>query len=463
MHEIFGRLLTLAFGLATVVTLAYFARWLFSSPLAGILAACFYAVFPGSVYYGRTFTPDGVMVFFLTAALYASARFLLDDETLAPRPLARTAALVTLAYLAKPVAVMGILPIGVVAWQRLRAGRPTRATAIAVLLAVPLLILWLYDRRVASYAQWHWASGIVALHVLPGLRDSLAGAAGFTAKLAAFRTALGMLRQTMLGSVGFVCSVAAFGALPWIAVRSRPLLWAWLIAGARLRLRRRYRRARRLLHVSAASAVRARHRRRRRGGGRRGPHRDGVPDRAGRALCGHRRPRVGRSFQGRAAVAPYYAYDARVYRNATSLDATPGQRRARGHRALRSGRPVLHRPIRMGRGSGHLDAVRRRERNRQGRALLHLDRRQPLAPKCRSCAPGCSVFRFEIPRPHGSSTKPIRAKRFRAPMHSGARSVAPERAGNGRAFLDRTALCSVRPLQRPMPSNSRKSAANASG
>ena len=80
VHEIFGRLLTMAFSLATVVTLAYFARWLFRSALAGLIAAFFYAVFPGSVYYGRTFMPDCAMVFFLTAALYAVTRYLVEDD-----------------------------------------------------------------------------------------------------------------------------------------------------------------------------------------------------------------------------------------------------------------------------------------------------------------------------------------------------------------------------------------------
>jgi len=120
IHEIFGRLLTVGFGLATVVALAYFARWLFASSIAGLAAAFLFAVFPGSVYYGRTFMPDTAMVFFLTAALYAVARFLLEDSTLAPRALARTAALVTLAYLAKPVAAIGLLPIAAVVAQRLR-------------------------------------------------------------------------------------------------------------------------------------------------------------------------------------------------------------------------------------------------------------------------------------------------------------------------------------------------------
>ncbi|MEO6835390.1 MAG: glycosyltransferase family 39 protein [Candidatus Tumulicola sp.] len=321
VHEIFGRLVTLAFSLATVVTLAHFARWLFTSSLAGITAAFFFAVFPGSVYYGRSFMPDTAMVFFLTAALYGLARFLLEDPTLAPRMLARTAALLTFAYLAKPVAVIAVLPLAAVVAQRLRAGLATRASAAAVLLIVPLAILWLYDRRVASYAEWHWASGITTLHVLPALRDAFGSFSGFAAKCAAFRSALGMLSQTMLGSTGFACSVAAFFTLPWVTARSKPLLWAWLIAalayvfvvvtvervdyymypllplcalaigGAAARF------------VNAAIAA--------------------VAAPAARYALVALLPVLGLVVlvQGRAAVAPYYDYNPQAYRNALRLDA----------------------------------------------------------------------------------------------------------------------------------------------
>ncbi|MBV8373651.1 MAG: glycosyltransferase family 39 protein, partial [Candidatus Eremiobacteraeota bacterium] len=229
-HEIFGRFISVAFSLATTVTLAYFARWLFASAVAGLVAAFFFAVFPGSVYYGRTFMPDAAMVFFLTAALYGAARLLLEDPSLRPRPLARATALVTFAYLAKPVAVLALLPLIALIWQRLRVGLPTRPTAAGVPLLVPLLILWLYDRRVASYAEWHWASGITQLHVLPALRDGFASLASFQAKVTAFGGAIGMLRETLLGTSGFLCSIAGFLALPWLASRSRALLWSWLVA-----------------------------------------------------------------------------------------------------------------------------------------------------------------------------------------------------------------------------------------
>ncbi|HEY5425831.1 MAG TPA: glycosyltransferase family 39 protein, partial [Candidatus Tumulicola sp.] len=66
LHPIFGRLITMAFSLGTIAVVAAFGRWLFKSANAGLAAAFLFAVYPGSVYYGRTFTPDTAMVFFLT-------------------------------------------------------------------------------------------------------------------------------------------------------------------------------------------------------------------------------------------------------------------------------------------------------------------------------------------------------------------------------------------------------------
>jgi 4-amino-4-deoxy-L-arabinose transferase-like glycosyltransferase len=231
IHEVFGRLISIAFSLGTVVAVAYFARWLFDCSVAGCMAAFFYAVYPGSVYYGRTFTPDTAMVFFLTAALYAVTRFLLEDDRLSPRPLARVTALLTFAYLAKPVAVVGAVPVLAAAWERLRTGKDLRVTAIAILFAVPLLILWLYDRRVSSYAEWHWASGITTLHVLPALRAAFSSISGFAAKLDAFRLVLGMFEATMTGRVAAWLALASFIALPWVTSRAKAVLWAWLAAG----------------------------------------------------------------------------------------------------------------------------------------------------------------------------------------------------------------------------------------
>jgi 4-amino-4-deoxy-L-arabinose transferase-like glycosyltransferase len=231
VHEIFGRLIAFAFSLGTIVMVAVFARWLFDSPLAGTIAGFFYAIFPGSVYYGRTFMPDGAMVFFLTVALYAAAPLLLDRERLAARGVAWTTALLSVAYLAKPVALLGLAPLGGLVWDRFRARKAMVPAAIATLIVLPVALVWLYDRRVASYAEWHWASGITRLHVLPSLGGAFASLAALAAKCTQFRLALGMLRETMLGQISFLLAIAAFFALPWITARSKTLLWAWLAGG----------------------------------------------------------------------------------------------------------------------------------------------------------------------------------------------------------------------------------------
>ncbi len=231
VHEIFGRLISLVFSVGTVVIIGLFARWLFFSATAGLIAAFFFATFPGSVYYGRTFTPDTTMVFFLTAALYAVTRFIVEDEALTQRGLARVTALLTFAYLAKPVAVAGIIPVLGVIWERARAGRTMRVTALAVLLVIPLLILGVYDQRVSAHAEWHWASGITSLHVVPALKEAFTSGSGFALKFSQFREVLGMLRATMLGTLATILTVAAFIALPWVQTRSKAVLWGWLIGG----------------------------------------------------------------------------------------------------------------------------------------------------------------------------------------------------------------------------------------
>jgi hypothetical protein len=175
--------------------------------------------------------PDSAMVFFLTVALYATARYLSRDGILALRRVAGPAVLLALAYLAKPVAALALIPLVAMLGQRLRAHRAGTLAASAILIVVPLAVLALYDRRVASYAEWHWASGITQLHVLPALRVALTTPSGFVEKFGAFFGTLGMLRETMAGKIGFALALAGFVALPWMRSRSNALLWGWLLGG----------------------------------------------------------------------------------------------------------------------------------------------------------------------------------------------------------------------------------------
>ena len=230
VHEIFGRLITIAFSLGTVALLALFGRWLFSSAIAGILAALFYAIMPGSVYYGRTFTPDAVMVFFMTAALYALCRLVLDEERWRPRSVIWCTVLLTLALLAKPVAIVAMVPVVVLMLERIRSGRTFSVLPATAILVVPLLAYSLYDKAVAAHAEWHWTSGIFALHVLPSLQASLASGAAFLLKFTRFHVMLGELARTMIGPGVTALAMLGF-LLPPRVMRSRSLLWTWLAAG----------------------------------------------------------------------------------------------------------------------------------------------------------------------------------------------------------------------------------------
>jgi hypothetical protein len=229
VHEVFGRLISLAFGVGTILVLAPFGRWLFRSAVAGVAAAAVFAMLPGAWYYSRTFMPDTTMVFFLTCALYAGGRWIVDDDARSWHGWWPAAVLLAVAFLAKPVAVLGAIPLAAAAVAHLGwRGALTRVQlwALALVAFVPLGI---YDHIVSSHAEWHWASGITTLHVLPSLRAALTSPAAFLAKAVAFGHALRMLATTMLGPVGIVLAVLGF-VVP-LRARSNALVWGWLAGG----------------------------------------------------------------------------------------------------------------------------------------------------------------------------------------------------------------------------------------
>ncbi len=230
VHEVFGRLISIAFSLGTVALLAFFARWLFADALAGLVAGFLFAVMPGSVYYGRTFTPDTAMVFFLVAALYAGARYFIDDETLSWRGWMRASSLLVLALLAKPVAAIALLPLATLAFERIVSGRTLRLGRIVLCLLLPVVVLYAYDRFESSVAEWHWASGIVRLHVLPALGAALTNGAAFAQKWQYFRDVLTLLSRTMVGAG--CMALMLLGILFPAPMRSRSILWTWLLASA---------------------------------------------------------------------------------------------------------------------------------------------------------------------------------------------------------------------------------------
>jgi hypothetical protein len=236
VHEVFGRLISLGFGVATIPVLAAFARWLFRSDVAGIAAAAAFAVLPGAWYYSHSFMPDTAMVFFTVCALYACARFVLRDPQDDKVDEGRwwgwwpAAVLLMLAFLAKPVAVVAAIPVAACAVGRFgwrgALMRP-QLWALAAAAFVPLLA---YDAFVSSHAEWHWTSGITRLHVIPSLQAALTSPHAFLQKAISFAHALKMLATTMLGPVGFALTILGF-CVP-LRSRSDALLWGWLGGGA---------------------------------------------------------------------------------------------------------------------------------------------------------------------------------------------------------------------------------------
>ena len=319
IHEVFGRLLSIIFGLGNVVVLAYFGRWLFSSGAAGLTAALLFAIMPGSVYYGRTITPEGVMLLALTAGIFVATRYLVEDEALSWRGAVWSAVLLTLAYLAKPVAIIAVAPLAAILIRRSSEARTIRWLPLALIFIAPLLIFFAYDRFELAHAEWHWASGITTLHVVPSLGRALTNASEFAVKWHHFNDVLGMLGRTMLGPV---CSaLLILGLFVGLRARAPELLWTWLVVAlaytyAVVTVERVDYYMYLWLPLGAlagasflarlALAVRS------------APSRSLRYAALGLAAVAF----VGATYQNRLEVRPYYRYNKAVYRNAIALDRT---------------------------------------------------------------------------------------------------------------------------------------------
>lgn len=229
IHEVFGRLVAIAFGVGTIALVGSFARWLFASTAAGIAALALYAILPGTIYYARTFQPDGAMVFFLVAGLYAYSRWVVDQDARSWSGGTASFALLATAFLAKPVALIALIPMLALAIARYGLLGWLRRRMLPIAIVTSVIPLALYDPYVASHAEWHWASGIMRLHVLPDLRRALTHVSSFERKAEDFARALRMLATTMLGPIGIL--LFAGGLLERLRSKADALLYGWLFAG----------------------------------------------------------------------------------------------------------------------------------------------------------------------------------------------------------------------------------------
>jgi hypothetical protein len=206
VHVVFGRLIVVMFSLGTILLVYWFGVEL-ASRRAGVAAALLLAIAPGAIYYGRTFTPDSVMVFFSTGVLLFWWRWCMRRM---PVDLIAAIAFGALAWLAKPPALLVLAPILGVLVAR-RGWRAFIDWSLYAFLAATLLPFVLYFNHVRAIAEWHWFSGITQKHVLPALWTALSSPGAFSDALQNAMALLGMLAHTVLGPV--VLTLMLGGAL----------------------------------------------------------------------------------------------------------------------------------------------------------------------------------------------------------------------------------------------------------
>jgi hypothetical protein len=207
VHEVFARLLVIAFSLGCL-PLLFALGWELYSQRAGLFAAGLFAVAPGAVYYGRAIIPESDMLFFSIGTLLFWCRF---ARTRARADFWLAAVFTALAVLAKPPAIVILAPIFALVFVG-RSAVPRWAPFALAAIALPPS--WLYYAHLHRIAEWHWATGITGLHVLPTLLARMSSPAALLAGLAGVLALLKMLATTILGPALFGLVLVATIAQP---------------------------------------------------------------------------------------------------------------------------------------------------------------------------------------------------------------------------------------------------------
>ena len=137
-HEIFGRIVAIAFSMGSLWFLYLLGKRYFDKTSA-IVACGFFAVLPFSVYYSRTFMPEAAMLFFSISMVYMFARWL---DTGKWSDFIFASLFATLAFLVKlPTLYMGG-PLLFLAWNKFRGKifyQPRLYLFVVMILAPPAL------------------------------------------------------------------------------------------------------------------------------------------------------------------------------------------------------------------------------------------------------------------------------------------------------------------------------------
>ncbi len=144
--EIWLRLITIAASTGTAVLLALLVSR-FTGNLAGILTGFAYAVFPYSIYYGRTILPEPFMVFWSVLSVYLLSTIQASNK----KPwllLVLAGASAALALLVKPTAIFLLLPASYLIWKRFSFSKD---------LFIGLLGYWV----IGLFPLWWWRQWIL--------------------------------------------------------------------------------------------------------------------------------------------------------------------------------------------------------------------------------------------------------------------------------------------------------------
>ena len=157
-HAVIGRLISMAFSVATIWAVFALGSWLFGIA-SGRAAAFLMAISPSAIFFGRFFISDTPMVFYSVAAVFAWVVYL-DTRSRAAGIAGTVCA--ALAFLVKIPAVMILAPIAWMAWEvRGWAALKDRGLVLGLSVAVAAAGLWywhadrIFHRTGLSQAIWH--------------------------------------------------------------------------------------------------------------------------------------------------------------------------------------------------------------------------------------------------------------------------------------------------------------------
>ncbi|MDO5561938.1 MAG: glycosyltransferase family 39 protein, partial [bacterium] len=149
VNEIYARLVNIFFSSLTAVALFLLCR-LFTKDKIAFTAGLFFAIIPYNIYYGRVIMPDPLHVFFIVTTFLSYVYYLKKS----PQPIYLVLAGIAYAgaLLTKPYALVLLLPLFALAWQKYRwQWWRQLSTWLPLIIALIPFALWRY--HVAQYPE----------------------------------------------------------------------------------------------------------------------------------------------------------------------------------------------------------------------------------------------------------------------------------------------------------------------